>query len=130
MNTNEFLVIHARLSRMVLAGLFTMTCSSSVFSAEESMFPETAFPELPVADASELDALRGMNGDTRINVQSTQQLEATVSGSSFTAGTINGGSVTFAEHSLDNFSGIGLFNVVTGNNNAVDSAVGVTFNLQ
>lgn len=90
----------------------------------------TTFPELSVADTTELDALRGMNGNTRISVQSTQDLDATVTGSSFSAGTINGGSVTFAEHSLDNFSGIGLFNVVTGNNNAVDSAVGVTFNLQ
>lgn len=92
---------------------------------------ETAgFSGLPVADSAELDGLRGMNGDTRISVQSRQDLEATVTGSSFSAGTINGGSVTFAERSLDNFSGIGLFNIVTGNNNAVDSAVGVTFNLQ
>lgn len=88
------------------------------------------FSTLSVADVAELEELRGMNGDTRITVQSNQNLEATVSGSSFSAGTINGGSVTFAERSLDNFSGIGLFNVVTGNNNAVDSAVGVTFNLQ
>lgn len=88
------------------------------------------FSGLTVANSAELDEMRGMNGDTRITVQSRQDLDATVTGSSFSAGTINGGSVTFAEHSLDNFSGIGLFNIVTGNNNAVDSAVGVTFNLQ
>lgn len=90
----------------------------------------TLFPDVDVAAITELDALRGMNGDTRIRVETNQELNATVTGSSFTAGTINGGSVTFAEHALDNFSGIGLFNIVTGNNNAVDSAVGVTFNLQ
>lgn len=124
MNTIDMVVIQAWPSRLMLAVIFTMICST-VYAVDDSMFPE-----LPVAGAAELDALRGMNGNTRINVQSTQDLDATVTGSSFTAGTINGGSVTFAEHSLDNFSGIGLFNVVTGNNNAVDSAVGVTFNLQ
>ena len=89
-----------------------------------------AFLHTIVAEAVELDSLRGMNGETRIRVETNQQLNATVSGSSFSAGTINSGAVTFAENALENFSGIGLFNVVTGNNNAVDSAIGVTFNLQ
>jgi hypothetical protein len=89
-----------------------------------------AFLHASVAEATELDSLRGMSGETRIWVETNQQLNATVSGSSFSAGTINSGSVTFAENALENFSGIGLFNVVTGNNNAVESAIGVTFNLQ
>lgn len=109
----------------LLAVTFMITGTSGLYAGEAEVFPP-----LPQADIAQLDALRGMNGNTRINVQSTQDMNATVTGSSFTAGTINGGSVTFAEHSLDNFSGIGLFNVVTGNNNAVNSAVGVTFNLQ
>lgn len=103
-----------------------MLAFSGIQAGEAAAFPDA----MDVADAAELDVLRGMNGDTRIRVETNQQLNATVTGSSFTAGTINSGSVTFAENALENFSGIGLFNVVTGNNNAVESAIGVTFNLQ
>ena len=40
------------------------------------------------------------------------------------------GNASFAEGALGEFSGVGLFNVVTGNNNAVNNAIGVTINLQ
>lgn len=109
----------------ILAALLAMTCSTLLADDHAS-----DLDSLTVANNVELDALRGMNGDTRIQVETNQQLNASVTGSSFTAGTITGGSVTFAENALENFSGIGLFNVVTGNNNAVDSAIGVTFNMQ
>jgi hypothetical protein len=124
MNTEYSNMAGARLGILVLAAGCALACSG-IQAGEEDRFPHSN-----IADATELDSLRGMNGDTRIRVETNQQLNATVSGSSFSAGTINSGSVTFAENALENFSGIGLFNVVTGNNNAVDSAIGVTFNLQ
>ncbi len=114
-----------RLPAKILAALLTMASSNLLADDHAS-----DLDSLNVANSIELDALRGMNGDTRIRVETNQQLNASVTGRRFTAGTITGGSVTFAENALENFSGIGLFNVVTGNNNAVDSAIGVTFNMQ
>lgn len=119
MKTND-----ARLPTAALAAV--IAALSSTIHAEEP----PGFAQLQVADEAQLETMRGMDGDTHIAVATDQDLSAAVTGSSFDVGTMNGGSVTFAEHSLDNYSGIGLFNVVTGNNNAVNASVGVTFNLQ
>ncbi|RRQ20533.1 hypothetical protein [Thiohalobacter thiocyanaticus] len=88
------------------------------------------FEELAPVDSAGLDALRGRAGDSHISLTSQQDLKATVNGSLIEAGTMTSGSVTIAERALDNFGGIGLFNIVTGSNNAVDAAIGVNFNLQ
>lgn len=125
MKKKYWILAGAKLPATILAASFAVACSNLLADDHAS-----DFDSLTVANTIELDALRGMNGDTRIQVETNQQLNASVTGSSFTAGTITGGSVTFAENALENFSGIGLFNVVTGNNNAVNSAVGVTFNMQ
>lgn len=87
------------------------------------------FTGLAITQTRELDALRGQAG-TQITVQSNQDLNASVTGSTFNVGTLNSGSVSVGEHALDNFSGVGLFNIVTGNNNAVNAGIGITFNLQ
>lgn len=125
MKTNYWKQACVKLPATTLAALVAMTCNNLLADDHAS-----DLDSLIVANTVELDALRGMNGDTRIRVETNQQLNASVTGSSFTAGTITGGSVTFAENALENFSGIGLFNVVTGNSNAVNSAIGVTFNMQ
>lgn len=110
----------------LLLGLFIK--SNDVLAQDQ--LAQDEFAGLTVSEAQELDTLRGQNGHTQIVVQSNQELNATVTGSTFNVGTINGGAVTIADHALDNFSGVGVFNIVTGNNNAVDAAVGITFNLQ
>ena len=97
--------------------------------AEEPVAVEN-FDDLSVIETDSLDELRGRDGDTSITVSSNQTLEAMVTGSEFNAGTINSGGVSFGENAIGNFSGIGLFNIVTGNNNAVDTALGVSFHLQ
>lgn len=125
MKTKYWRQASEKLPATILAAHLAMACSTLLADDHAS-----DLDSLSVANNVELDALRGMNGDTRIRVETNQELNASVTGSSFTAGTITGGSVTFAENALENFSGIGLFNVVTGNNNAVDSAIGVTFNMQ
>lgn len=121
-------LIHADAHRLLcMSGLlFGLCLKGAGLHAQE---PD-AFVGLPVSELLELDVLRGQYGDTQITVQSNQDLEATITGSTFNVGTINSGAVTINEHALDNFSGVGLFNIVTGNNNAVNAAIGVTINLQ
>jgi hypothetical protein len=73
--------------------------------------------------------VRGREGGQNIIVATDQELTASVIGGSITADQVTTGGVTFGEHALDGFGGIGVFNVVTGNNNSVQAAIGVTFNL-
>lgn len=115
----------------LLAGLCLSTGSlRAADGAMDGVMDPDAFAGLPVSRSPEMDALRGQDGDTRITVQSTQDLSASVTGSTFNVGTLNSGAVSIGEHALDNFSGVGLFNIVTGNNNAVNAGIGITFNLQ
>ncbi|TFH87557.1 hypothetical protein EQG41_05600 [Billgrantia azerbaijanica] len=97
-------------------------------TAENGAAAATAgFSEWQRIESHELDALRGREGfKDLVNVQSTQNLEAAVSDSSFTAGTIATGGITVEAGALDNFSGVGLFNMVTGNGNAVNSGVSIS----
>ena len=88
-----------------------------------------AFSALSVIDAADLDGLRGREGGQNIIVATDQELTASVIGGSITAHEVTTGGVTFGERALDGFGGIGVFNVVTGNNNSVQAAIGVTFNL-
>ncbi len=82
------------------------------------------FTSLDVIEREDLANLSGR--DNLTNVQSIQELNATVSDSSFNADTIMTGAITIEQHALDNFEGVGMFNIFTGNNNAVDSAVGIS----
>jgi len=95
--------------------------------AENDGTTTVGFGEWQLVDNGELDELRGREGfKDLVNVQSTQNLEAAVSDSSFTAGTIATGGITVEAGALDNFSGVGLFNMVTGNGNAVNSGVSIS----
>src|SRR5690606_28248171 len=96
--------------------------------ADEQIEPD-AFAAVSVTAPAELDGVRGREGSQTITVATDQELTATVIGGSITAGTVTTGGVTFGEAALDGFGGIGVFNVVTGNNNSVQAAIGVTFNL-
>lgn len=99
-------------------------------AAEPTATAVEHFAELAPLQPDGLDRLRGRAGDSHITLSSQQDLQAMVNGSLIEAGTMTSGSVTIAERALDNFGGIGLFNIVTGSNNAVDAAIGVNFNLQ
>ncbi|MEJ2380317.1 MAG: hypothetical protein P8076_03940 [Gammaproteobacteria bacterium] len=116
-------------SALLPAALLAAALANGHANAGE-MNPEAEFTALTAMDPTQLDAQRGGDGDTHITVSSTQGLQSTVNGSVIEAGTVASGSVSIAEHALDRFSGVGLFNIVTGNNNAVDAAIGVNFNLQ
>jgi hypothetical protein len=73
--------------------------------------------------------LRGREGGLSVTVATDQELTASVVGGAITADNFTTGGVTFGENAFDNFGGVGLVNVVTGNNNAIEAAIGVTFNL-
>lgn len=109
---------------IIMAG---MAGTASAQAPEENVL---ALDAAPTIGSENLGDLRGRNGDTSITVQSNQSLEASVAGSTINADTINSGAVTIQENALQNFSGVGLFNLNTGNNNSINNAVGVTFNLQ
>lgn len=120
---------HPCISRLGLGALLLLTVTAG--GAGESPATEAdGFAELATLEPSGLESLRGRAGDSNISLTSQQDLQATVNGSLIEAGTMTSGSVTIAERALDNFGGIGLFNIVTGSNNAVDAAIGVNFNLQ
>lgn len=95
----------------------------------EEQSEQDAFAAVSVIDAADLDELRGREGGQTVIVATDQELTASVIGGSITADNVTTGGVTFGERALDGFGGIGVFNVVTGNNNSVQAAIGVTFNL-
>ena len=90
---------------------------------------ENAFGEAGVVNLEQLSDLRGREGGMSVTVATDQDLNAAVVGGAITADNFTTGGVSFGENAFDNFGGVGLVNVVTGNNNAVEAAIGVTFNL-
>ncbi|PAU77365.1 hypothetical protein [Halomonas salipaludis] len=85
------------------------------------------FAAFETLEEQELDHLYGREGGFNlVNVQSIQHLDAAVTGASFTAGTIVSGNVVIENRALDNFSGIGLFNIMTGHSNAVSTGVNIS----
>ncbi|EPC00716.1 hypothetical protein L861_13060 [Litchfieldella anticariensis FP35 = DSM 16096] len=114
--------------RRSLTGLFvagTMSVAASV--SAEPIIEVSGFDALNSIDPQELEQLRGREGfKNLVNVQSIQNMESVVSGASFTAGTIVSGGITVEAQALDNFSGVGLFNMMTGNSNAVAMGVNIS----
>ncbi len=86
--------------------------------------------ETPGKDAMETEDLSALTGrDNLTNVQSIQELEATVSNGTFNANTIITGAITIEQHALNDFEGAGVFTFNTGNNNAFNSAIGISIYL-
>ena len=113
---------------LVIATVLTAAIAVDSALADEQV-TQDAFAAVSVMDPNELDGVRGREGSQTVTVATEQELTATVVGGSITAGTVTTGGVSFDEGALDGFGGIGVFNVVTGNNNSVQAAIGVTFNL-
>ncbi|MGF1629290.1 MAG: hypothetical protein ACFCUT_07450 [Kiloniellaceae bacterium] len=111
----------------IATALVALTMANSALADEQTELD--AFAAVSVIDAAGLDGLRGREGGLNVTVATDQELTSTVIGGSITAHQVTTGGVTFGERALDGFGGIGVFNVVTGNNNSVQAAIGVTFNL-
>ncbi len=103
--------------------------ASPMAAAAEFNAQEDAFGDAGVVDLQDLGDLRGREGGMSVTVATDQELNAAVVGGAITADNFTTGGVSFGENAFDNFGGVGLVNVVTGNNNAVEAAIGVTFNL-
>lgn len=89
--------------------------------------PDQGFAALEMLELDDLAQLHGREGGFNlVNVQSIQHLDAVVTGASFTAGNIVSGNVVIENRALDNFSGIGLFNINTGHSNAVNTGVNIS----
>lgn len=113
---------------LMIAAALTAAPAAHPALADEQL-KEDAFAAVSVMEPIDLDGVRGREGSQMIRVATDQDLTATVIGGSITADTVTTGGVSFDEGALDGFGGIGVFNVVTGNNNSVQAAIGVTFNL-
>lgn len=111
----------------IATALMALSAANAVLADE--MVQRDVFAAESVIDAADLDGLRGREGGQSITVATDQELTASVIGGAITAHEVTTGGVTFGEGALDGFGGIGVFNVVTGNNNSVQAAIGVTFNL-
>jgi len=87
--------------------------------------------ELNALNVIESDQLAGLSGrdshSNLTNVQSIQELDASVSNSAYNVDTMVTGAITIEPNSLNHYSGI--VNIMTGNNNAVDAAMGVSIYL-
>lgn len=116
-----------RLLPQVMIMTSLILCNGQVYSNEGG---EQGFNNLSLVGESALEEMRAGDVGANPNVQSIQNLQATVTGGDFNADAIINGSVTIGEHAFDNFGGIGLVVGNTGNNNAIDAALGVTFHLQ
>lgn len=118
------------MAQRILVIATALTAAIAVDSAlADEQVTQDAFAAVSVMDPNDLDGVRGREGSQTVTVATEQELTATVVGGSITAGTVTTGGVSFDEGALDGFGGIGVFNVVTGNNNSVQAAIGVTFNL-
>ena len=117
-----------RIGLRVLVGLLLLAPVGATLG--ETLDQTDEFEQLAPIEAQELGTIRGRDGDSIVIVQSNQNLTATISDTAFTANEINSGPVQLESGALQDFNGVGLFNFVTGNGNAIDAAIGVNIYLQ
>lgn len=88
--------------------------------------PNPPGPAVPQKlDGADLAEVRG-GADIEATAISTQNLQATNSGNSVTAGTLRSGDVSFGGGALSNFNGVGNFVVNTGANNNLQGAINIS----
>jgi hypothetical protein len=87
------------------------------------------FANLNEMDANALDDSRGADSNTVI-VTSQQDFNAAVHGSEFNVGAMNNGDINLGNGAFDNFNGIGVNVLNTGNSNGFSVGVGVSVYLQ
>lgn len=104
----------------------------------EPLVEQTAadgFASLTILESQELEQFRGRAADANItnnvnvSVSGTQNLDANVRVDGFNVDTVQTGAVSFDANAINNFHGVGLFNIVTGNNNGVTVGLNITINL-
>jgi hypothetical protein len=112
----------------------TMTLAALVPSAQadepHSAQAADSFAARENLSIEEMAATRGREGSRMhfTNVQSIQEMQATVTDSRFQIGRgdMVSGNISFGADALGSYSGTGIFNAVTGNGNAINNAVGIS----
>jgi hypothetical protein len=111
----------------LLAGFLTFSVPAMAQDASStgSMALQPAFSSEPAPLAeSELGDISA-GDDVTHNVVSNQNLNATNSGNSVTAGTVQSGNINFSGNALTGFSGVGNFVSNTGNNNNLQGSISI-----
>lgn len=111
--------------RTVLA-MIAVACPLAVAAGGPADDPFAAVTEMEIGA---LDQSRGADNDTVI-VTSQQDFNAAVSGTEFNVGTMNNGEINLGKGAFDNFNGIGVNVLNTGNSNGFSVGVGVSVYLQ
>ncbi|MDE2464292.1 MAG: hypothetical protein KGO02_11340 [Alphaproteobacteria bacterium] len=89
------------------------------------------FAMLSTISDSSLAQMHGRGGNIVYSVAGANNLNATIDGSSITAGgNVTNGSLSFSGNAMQNFSGLSNFVANTGNNNNLQAAMVVNVTLQ
>lgn len=109
-------------------GLVFYGATARADETDDQNLAELAQPTTMFGD--DLEDQRAGDVNTTISIENSQDLTASVEQVTISADSILTGAIDIGDNAFDNFNGVGVFNLVTGNNNAVNSAVEVTFTLQ
>ncbi|MDI4636404.1 MULTISPECIES: hypothetical protein [Halomonadaceae] len=113
---------------LIAAGLIAAAGMSQLSYADTSVSSTaTGFDDSNSLDMEEMQQERGREGINLTNVQSIQNIDTSVDTTSFNvSGDVVTGNVNIQPDSLNSYSGVGVFNITTGNANAVSGAVGIS----
>jgi hypothetical protein len=116
--------------RLTILALGLLCISGPAFAetpSPELLSPATAAPDPSQPVPLALDELGDVSAGagTITNVVSSQDLTATNSGNTITAGTVQNGDINFSGDALTGFSGVGNFVSNTGNNNNLQGSISI-----
>ena len=116
------------LRSLTVASLVVASLSVPAFAQETPIAPSpVTTPETPVSAPMSLEELGEISAEGAVtNVVTTQDLNATNSGNTIIAGTVQNGDINFSGNALTGFSGVGNFVTNTGNNNNLQGSISVT----
>lgn len=109
-----------------LLAMIAVACPLAVAAGGPADDPFAGINEM---DVGALTQSRGADSNTVI-VTSRQDFNAAVHGSEFNVGTMNNGDINLGNGAFENFNGIGVNVLNTGNSNGFSVGVGVSVYLQ
>jgi hypothetical protein len=115
------------LRSLMVMPLIVASLSAPAFAQETPVAPPpAATPETPASAPMSLEELGEISAEGAVtNIVTSQNLTATNSGNSITAGTVQNGDINFSGNALTGFSGVGNFVSNTGNNNNLQGSISV-----
>lgn len=108
---------------MLLLIQFSAKCIADEVDAQ-------SFVGLGIIQNDNLEDIRAGDFDVTTTVLGIQELQTTLTGGDIRANTIINGDIVFKDNAFSQFSGIGLIVGNTGNNSAINAALGVTIHLE